>query len=44
MLDLHRQLQSGASLAGALCAVRRGVSQDPVLRAAAWSLVALGAG
>ena len=44
MLDLHRRLQSGASLAGALCAVRRGVSHDPVLRAAAWSLVALGAG
>ncbi len=44
MLELHRRLQSGASLAGALCAVRRGVSNDPVLRAAAWSLVALGAG
>ena len=44
MLELHRRLQSGASLAGALCAVRHGVSNDPVLRAAAWSLVALGAG
>jgi CHAT domain len=44
MLALHRRLQSGAPLAGALCAVRRGVSDDPVLRAAAWSLVALGAG
>ena len=36
--------QAGASLAEALCAVRREVSDDPVLRAAAWSLVALGAG
>jgi CHAT domain-containing protein/tetratricopeptide (TPR) repeat protein len=44
MLDLHRRLQAGASLAEALCGVRRGVSADPVLRAAAWSLVALGAG
>jgi CHAT domain len=44
MLDLHRWLQSGTTLAGALCTVRRGVSSDPVLRAAAWSLVTLGAG
>ena len=44
MLDLHQQLRAGASLAEALCAVRREVSDDPVLRAAAWSLVALGAG
>ena len=44
MLDLHRRLSSGATLAGALCGVRRRVSDDPVLQAAAWSLVALGAG
>jgi tetratricopeptide (TPR) repeat protein len=44
MLDLHQRLSSGASLAEALCGVRCGVSDDPVPRAAAWSLVALGAG
>jgi tetratricopeptide (TPR) repeat protein len=44
MLDLHQRLSSGATLAESLCAVRRRVSDDPVLLAAAWSLVALGAG
>jgi tetratricopeptide (TPR) repeat protein len=44
MLELHRRLQAGESLAGALSGVRRGVTGDPVLRAAAWSLAALGAG
>jgi tetratricopeptide (TPR) repeat protein len=44
MLDLHQQLSSGATLAESLCGVRRRVKDDPVLLAAAWSLVALGAG
>ena len=44
MLDLHRRLSCGATLAESLCGARRWVSDDPVLRAAAWSLVALGAG
>jgi tetratricopeptide (TPR) repeat protein len=44
MLDLHQQLSSGATLAESLYGVRRRVSDDPVLLAAAWSLVALGAG
>lgn len=44
MLDLHQRLRSGQTLAGSLCAIRRHVSNDPVLLGAAWSLVALGAG
>jgi tetratricopeptide (TPR) repeat protein len=44
MLDLHQRLSSGATLAESLCGVRRWASADPVLLAAAWSLVALGAG
>ena len=44
MLDLHQRLSSGATLAESLCGVRRRVKDDPVLLAAAWSLVALGAG
>ncbi len=44
MLDLHRRLSSGATLAESLCGVRRWASDDPVLGAAAWSLLALGAG
>jgi tetratricopeptide (TPR) repeat protein len=44
MLSLHQHLHSGQTLAGSLCAIRRQVSDDPVLLGAAWSLVALGAG
>ena len=44
MLDLHQRLSSGATLAESLLGVRRRVNDDPVLLAAAWSLVALGAG
>ena len=44
MLDLHQMLRSGATLARSLCGVRRRAGNDPVLRGAAWSLVALGAG
>ena len=44
MLSLHQHLRSGHTFAGSLCAIRRQVSDDPVLLGAAWSLVALGAG
>ena len=44
MLSLHQHLLAGQTFAGALCAIRRQVSDDPVLLGAAWSLVALGAG
>ncbi len=43
MVDLHHRLRGGATPAESLCGVRRQVSDDPVLRAAAWSLLALGA-
>jgi CHAT domain-containing protein len=44
MLSLHEHLRCGHTLAGSLCAIRRQVSDNPVLLGAAWSLVALGAG
>jgi len=43
MVGLHRHLRAGRTLAESLCAVRRDLSGDPVLRATAASLVALGA-
>ncbi len=44
MLDLHRRLHSGQTLAESLRAIRCQVTNDPVLLGAAWSLVAMGAG
>jgi tetratricopeptide (TPR) repeat protein len=43
MVDLHRYLRTGQTLAEAVCNVRRGLSGDPVQYATAASLVALGA-
>ena len=43
MVGLHRQLRAGRTLGESLCAVRRDLSGDPVRRATAASLVALGA-
>jgi tetratricopeptide (TPR) repeat protein len=43
MVDLHRHLRAGQSLAESLCSVRMGVT-DPIQQATAVSLVALGAG
>jgi hypothetical protein len=43
MLALHRQLRAGQTLAEAVLSVRRGLTGDPVQRATAASLVALGA-
>lgn len=44
MVDLHQRLLDGHTLAESLCGVRLAVADDPALLAAAWSLVALGAG
>jgi tetratricopeptide (TPR) repeat protein len=44
MVDLHRYLRAGQTLAEAMCSVRRGLSDDPLQQATAMSLVALGAG
>ena len=44
MVDLHRCLRAGQTLAESLCHVRRGVGDDPVQQATAASLVTLGAG
>ncbi len=44
MVDLHRRLRAGQTLAEAMCGVRRGLSDDPVRQATAASLVILGAG
>jgi hypothetical protein len=44
MLDLHRHLQVGRTLAEALHGVRRGPVADPVQHATTASLVAFGAG
>jgi CHAT domain len=44
MVDLHRHLGAGQTLAESLYHVRRGVSGDPVQHATAISLVTLGAG
>jgi hypothetical protein len=43
MVDLHRHLSTGQTLAEALYRVRRGLPDDPVMRATAASLVTLGA-
>jgi tetratricopeptide (TPR) repeat protein len=44
MVDLHRQLRAGRTLAESMHDVRRGVAGDPVQQATAASLVTLGAG
>jgi tetratricopeptide (TPR) repeat protein len=44
MVDLHRHLSAGRTLAESMWSVRRGVTGDPVQRATAASLLALGAG
>jgi tetratricopeptide (TPR) repeat protein len=44
MVTLHRCLRAGQGLAEAMCTVRRDASGDPVVQAAATSLLALGAG
>ena len=43
MVDLHRHLRAGQSLAESLCSVRMGLT-DPIQQATAVSLIALGAG
>ena len=43
MVDLHRYLRSGKTLAESLCCVRRGLGDDPIGQATAVSLMALGA-
>jgi tetratricopeptide (TPR) repeat protein len=44
MVDLHRHLRAGRTLAESLYHVRHGLSDDPVQQATAASLVTLGAG
>jgi tetratricopeptide (TPR) repeat protein len=44
MVSLHRYLRSGQSLAEAMCSVRRDIGGDLAQRAAAMSLLPLGAG
>jgi hypothetical protein len=44
MVDLHRYLRAGQTLAETMCSVRRGLSGDPLQHATAMSLVTLGAG
>jgi tetratricopeptide (TPR) repeat protein len=44
MVDLHRCLRAGQTLAEAMYSIRRDLSGDPIQRAAAVSLVTLGAG
>lgn len=44
MVDLHRYLRAGQTLAEAMYHVRRGLTDDPVQQATAASLVTLGAG
>ena len=44
MVDLHRHLRAGQTLAESLYNVRRGLTADPVQQATAVSLVTLGAG
>jgi hypothetical protein len=43
MVELHRHLRGGASLARALRDTRDGAGREPVLAATAWSFIALGA-
>ncbi len=44
MVDLHRGLRKGLRMAEALREVRTGAGDEPLARATAWSLIALGAG
>jgi hypothetical protein len=44
MIELHRQLRDGASLAQALCDARRASGSDLVTTATGWSFIALGTG
>ncbi len=44
MVDVHRYLRDGHTLAGALCTVRQGHGSDPIQHCTALSLTALGAG
>jgi tetratricopeptide (TPR) repeat protein len=44
MVDLHRHLSAGRTLAESMCSVRGEVTGDPVQQATAASLLALGAG
>jgi len=44
MVDLHRRLRAGQTLAESMWEVRRGLADDPVMQATAASLVTLGAG
>jgi tetratricopeptide (TPR) repeat protein len=44
MVDLHRGLRKGLRMAEALRDARTGAGDEPMARATAWSLVALGAG
>jgi len=43
MVDLHRYLRSGQTLAESIYRVRRGLGDDPIQRATAASLLTLGA-
>ncbi len=43
MVDLHRHLRAGRTLAQAVCGIRQGLSSDPIQVATASSLVTLGA-
>jgi len=43
MVDLHRHLSAGRTLAESAYQVRRGLPEDPVLQGTAASLIALGA-
>jgi len=43
MVDLHRHLRTGQTLAESLCSVRLGLADNPVQYATAMSLVSLGA-
>jgi len=43
MVDLHRHLRAGRTLAEAVCGIRQGLSSDPIQVATASSLVTLGA-
>ncbi|HZD00371.1 MAG TPA: CHAT domain-containing protein [Actinomycetes bacterium] len=44
MLALHARLRGGATLAESLHGARHDLDDDPILTAAAWSFIALGAG
>jgi tetratricopeptide (TPR) repeat protein len=44
MIELHRQLRGGASLAQALCDARRASGSDLVATATGWSFISLGTG